>query len=102
VRNGSTLPQLSPDAVVEVPARVDAAGVHPHSRAPLDEHQLGLVSSVRAVESATLEAAATGSRAAALRALTVHPLVDSAGVARTLLDGYLAAHAELRALLVAP
>jgi 6-phospho-beta-glucosidase len=102
VRNGSTLPQLSPDAVVEVPARVDERGVHPHPRAPFDEHQLGLVSSVRAVETATLEAAATGSRSAALRALTMHPLVDSAAVARTLLDGYLSAHEELRRLLVHP
>jgi 6-phospho-beta-glucosidase len=102
VRNGSSLAQLSPDAVVEVPARVDGAGVHPHTLPPLDEHQLGLVSSVRAVEVATLEAAAAGSRSAALRALTVHPLVDSAVVARTLLDGYLAAHDELRRLLVHP
>jgi len=102
VRNGSTLPQLSPDAVVEVPARVDAAGAHPHPRTPFDEHQLGLVSAVRAVETATLEAAATGSRSAFLRALTLHPLVDSAAVARTLVDGYVAAHPELRRLLVNP
>jgi hypothetical protein len=32
----------------------------------------------------------------------VHPLVDSAVVARTLLDGYLTAHDELRRLLVHP
>ena len=102
VRNGFTLTQLSPDAVVEVPTRVDATGVHPHHSAPFDEHQLGLVSAVRAVESATMEAASKGSRTAALRALTVHPLVDSAAVARTLLDGYLAAHEELRRLLVNP
>ncbi|HKG51522.1 MAG TPA: 6-phospho-beta-glucosidase [Actinomycetales bacterium] len=102
VRNGSTLAQLPPEAVVEVPARVDARGVHPHTAAPFDAHQLGLVSSLRAVETATLQAAATGSRSAALRALTMHPLVDSAAVARTLLDGYLAAHEELRRLLVRP
>jgi 6-phospho-beta-glucosidase len=102
VRNGSTLGQLPPEAVVEVPTRVDARGVHPHPRDPFDAHQLGLVSSLRAVEEATLAAAATGSREAALRALTVHPLVDSAAVARTLLDGYVAAHEELRRLLVRP
>ncbi len=102
VRNGATIPQLSPDAVVEVPARVDARGAHPLAVSGLDEHQLGLVSAVRAVEVATLDAAATGSRDAALRAFALHPLVDSARVAQQLLDGYLAAHAELRQLLASP
>ncbi len=102
VRNGTALPQLPPDAVVEVPARVDGEGVHPHPAAPFDAHQLGLVSALRAVEDAVLEAATTGSRSAALRALVVHPLVDSARVAEQLLDGYERAHFELRALLTAP
>jgi 6-phospho-beta-glucosidase len=99
VRNGSALSQLPADAVVEVPATVDSGGARARACAPFDEHQLGLVSSVRAVETATLEAAATGSRSAALRALSVHPLVDSASVARRLLDGYVAGHAEVAALL---
>ncbi|MBA2768416.1 MAG: 6-phospho-beta-glucosidase [Sporichthyaceae bacterium] len=94
VRNGSAgarpaLEQLPVDAVVEVPTLVDGAGAHPCAQPPLDDHQLSLVSALRAVETATAEAAASGSRRAALRALTVHPLVDSAEVARELLDGYL-------------
>ncbi|GAB3592799.1 6-phospho-beta-glucosidase [Angustibacter peucedani] len=101
VRNGGALRQLPDDAVVEVPTRVDGAGVHPHPAADLDAHQLGLVSSLRAVEDAVLEATATGSRDAALRALVVHPLVDSARVAEQLLAGYEQAHPELRALIVA-
>ncbi len=88
------LPQLPADAIVEVPTRVDASGVQPRPQAPFDEHQLGLVSAVHAVEVATLEAArhppeSSGWRAGALRAFTVHPLVDSATVARELLEGYL-------------
>ncbi|WP_426565801.1 6-phospho-beta-glucosidase [Angustibacter sp. McL0619] len=102
VRNGSALTQLPPDAVVEVPARVDSGGAHPFTLGPFDAHQLGLVSSMRAVEDATLLAARTGSRSAALQALTVHPLVDSARVAQALLGGYLAAHPQLRALLTKP
>jgi 6-phospho-beta-glucosidase len=102
VRNGSALSQLPSDSVVEVPATVDGDGARPHPAAPFDAHQLGLVSALRAVEDATLEAAATGSRSAALRALTVHPLVDSARVAEALLGGYLAAHPQLRALLTRP
>lgn len=96
VRNGSAhggrpaLAQLPADAVVEVPTRVDGAGAHPHGQAPFDNHQLGLVSALRAVETATIEAAATGSRTAALRAFTFHPLVGSPALARRLVDGYLA------------
>jgi 6-phospho-beta-glucosidase len=95
VRNGSTLPGLPPDAVVEVPCAVDADGARPLAAGPLPDHALGLVTAVKAVERATIEAAATGSRDAALRAFALHPLVDSVTVARRLLDGYVAAHPEL-------
>jgi 6-phospho-beta-glucosidase len=95
VRNGSTLPGLPADAVVEVPCVVDAGGARPLGGGPLPEHALGLVTAVKAVERAAIEAATTGSRAAALRAFALHPLVDSVTVARRLLAGYVAAHPEL-------
>jgi 6-phospho-beta-glucosidase len=95
VRNGSALPGLPADAVVEVPCAVDANGARPVAAAPLPDHALGLVTAVKAVERATIEAATTGSRAAALRAFALHPLVDSVPVARRLLERYLAAHPEL-------
>jgi 6-phospho-beta-glucosidase len=41
---------------------------------------------VKAVERATIEAATTGSRRAALRALALHPLVDSPTVAARILE----------------
>lgn len=95
VRNGSSasglpaLAQLPADAVVEVPTLVDDQGPHPHVQAPFDDHQLSLVAALRAVETATVHAAASGSRTAALRAFTVHPLVDSAALAQELLAAYL-------------
>jgi 6-phospho-beta-glucosidase len=95
VRNGSALPGLPKDAVVEVPCVVDTNGARPIATGPLPDHALGLVTAVKAVERATIEAAATGSRDAALRAFALHPLVDSVSVARRLLDGYVAAHPEL-------
>jgi 6-phospho-beta-glucosidase len=95
VRNGSALPGLPADAVVEVPCVVDAGGARPLGGGPLPEHALGLVTAVKAVERAAIEAATTGSRAAALRAFALHPLVDSVTVARRLLKGYVAAHPEL-------
>jgi 6-phospho-beta-glucosidase len=95
VHNGSALPGVPADAVVEVPCVVDANGARPLATAPLPGHALGLVTAVKAVERATIEAATTGSREAALRAFALHPLVDSVSVARRLLDAYAAAHPEL-------
>jgi len=95
VRNGTTLPFLDAEAVVEVPCAVDAAGARPLPVTPLDAHAAGLVTTVKAVERAVLEAALTGSRAAALRAFALHPLVDSVSVARRLLDTYVDRHALL-------
>ena len=88
VRNRGALAGLDADAVVEVPCHVDANGARPLAAAPLADHALGLVTSVKAVERAVLEAATTGSRSAALRALAIHPLVDSVTVARRLLERY--------------
>jgi 6-phospho-beta-glucosidase len=88
VRNRGALPGLDADAVVEVPCFVDANGARPVTADPLADHALGLVTSVKAVERGILEAATTGSRPAALRALATHPLVDSVTVARRLLERY--------------
>jgi 6-phospho-beta-glucosidase len=89
VRNRTTISVLDTEAVVEVPCFVDANGPRPLMIDPLPGHAAGLVVSVKAVERAVIEAAETGSQAAALRALALHPLVDSVAVAARLLDGYL-------------
>jgi 6-phospho-beta-glucosidase len=89
VRNGGALDGLDQDAVVELPCTVDASGAHPIPAARPEEHQLGLMQQVKAVERLTIEAATTGSRDAALKAFALHPLVDSVRVARDLLSGYL-------------
>ena len=88
VRNRGALAGLDDDAVVEVPCFVDANGARPIVADPLADHALALVTSVKAVARAVLAAAATGSRAAALRAFAIHPLVDSVSVARRLLERY--------------
>ncbi|OLT14634.1 6-phospho-beta-glucosidase [Pseudonocardia sp. CNS-139] len=89
VRNGSTVPGLPPEAVVEVPCLAGPHGVTPLATAPLTGAMLGLVQQVKAVEQDTIEAALTGSSALALRAFAQHPLVDSVAVAQDLLAAYL-------------
>ncbi|MFD8676254.1 6-phospho-beta-glucosidase [Streptomyces seoulensis] len=95
VRNRSTLAALDADAVIEVPCLVGADGAHPLATDPLPAHATGLVCSVKAVEREVLAAAGSGSRATAVKAFALHPLVDSVNVARRLVDGYTAAHPEL-------
>ncbi|MFD5290938.1 6-phospho-beta-glucosidase [Streptomyces rochei] len=95
VRNRGTLSALDPDAVIEVPCLVDANGAHPVAVNPLPGHATGLVCAVKAVEREVLAAAGTGSRASAVRAFALHPLVDSVNVARRLVEGYTAVHPGL-------
>ncbi|MFE1143541.1 6-phospho-beta-glucosidase [Streptomyces rochei] len=95
VRNRGTLSALDTDAVIEVPCLVDANGAHPVAVDPLPGHATGLVCAVKAVEREVLAAAGTGSRASAVRAFALHPLVDSVNVARRLVEGYTAVHPGL-------
>ena len=98
-RNGSAVPQLPADMVLEVPCVIDGPGATPLPVAPLDLHQLGLIGSVRASERAVIAAITEGSREEALRAFIIHPLVGSPVIARQLLDGLLADEPSLTGLL---
>ena len=96
VRNDGALPDLPDTAVVEIPAVIDRDGAHPLPLSPLVPEQRALVQAVKAYEELTIEAARTGDRDIALRALAANPLVG-AEVASPLLDAILeadAAHLE--------
>ncbi|MFI7382209.1 6-phospho-beta-glucosidase [Streptomyces sp. NPDC049813] len=95
VRNRRTLAALDEDAVIEVPCLVDANGAHPVAVDPLPLHATGLVTAVKAVEREVLAAAESGSRATAVKAFALHPLVDSVAVAGRLVEGYTSAHPGL-------
>lgn len=99
VRNGSAVPGLPAEAVVEVPCTVDLDGPVPLSTLSLAGHQLGLVQQVKAVEQLTIEAARSRSAPLALKAFALHPLVDSVSTARVLLKGYQDRHPDLAQLL---
>jgi 6-phospho-beta-glucosidase len=93
VRNDGALPGLPDDAVVEIPARIDRDGAHPGPLRPLEPDMLGLVQAVKGYERLTIEAARTGDRKVALRALVANPLVRTWDVAGPLLDALLSANA---------
>ena len=94
VRNTGAIPNLADDDVVEVAARIDAEGAHPIPVAPLDQDMLGLVQHAKAYERLTIEAAVTGDRSLALRALLTNPLGPDADAATGLLDAILDASRE--------
>ena len=91
VRNDGALAGLPDDAVVEVPARVDADGAHPLPLAPLAPELLGLVQQAKAYERLAVEAAVTGDRTVARKALLANPLVGDYRVVGPLLEALLAA-----------
>ncbi|MFI7336583.1 6-phospho-beta-glucosidase [Streptomyces sp. NPDC050085] len=95
VRNRRTLSALDEDAVIEVPCLVDANGAHPVAVDPLPLHATGLVTAVKAVEREVLAAAESGSRATAVKAFALHPLVDSVTTAERLVAAYTSAHPGL-------
>jgi len=93
VRNDGAIPDLPASAVVEIPAVIDRDGAHPLPLAPLAPEQRALVQAVKAYEELTIEAARTGDREVAIRALAANPLVG-AEVAERFLDAILEADAE--------
>ena len=93
-RNAGAIPNLGDDDVVEVAAMVDTDGAHPIPVAPLGQDMLGLVQHAKAYERLTIEAATTGDRSTALRALLANPLVPDVDAATGLLDAILDANRE--------
>ncbi|MCX2953392.1 6-phospho-beta-glucosidase [Lentzea sp. NEAU-D7] len=86
VPNRTTLTCLDADAIIEVPSLVDANGARPVSVSQVPDEGVGLVTSLKVVERATIKAAISGERAHAVKALALHPLVDSVNIARKIVD----------------
>ncbi len=93
VRNEGTLAGLADDDVVEVPARIEAEGAVPLEQEPLASEMLGLVQHVAAYERLTVQAAVTGDRALAHKALLAHPLIGQLSIVEELLERLLEADA---------
>jgi 6-phospho-beta-glucosidase len=95
VRNaGTALPGLPDTAVVEIPARITRDGAQPLPQEPLLPEMRGLVQAVKAYEELAIQAALTGDRGVALRALLANPLVRDYSIAAPLLDALLDANRQ--------
>ncbi|MGP8301741.1 6-phospho-beta-glucosidase [Streptomyces inhibens] len=92
--NNGTLPFLPDDAVIEVPATVDATGATPLPVRPLEPLYAGLVANVTAYEHLALEAALKGGRDRVFSALLSHPLIGQIDYADRLTDELIAHNRE--------
>lgn len=92
VPNAGCISNLPDWAIVEVPALVDASGVHGVMVGRLPEPIAALCRTQMAVVDRLVEAAVHGDRSAALQALLLDPLVDSARQAEAILDEMLEVH----------
>lgn len=88
--NCGTNADLPYDAVIERNCVIDADGAHPLHIGHTPLAIRGLLQNVKAYEQLTIEAAIYGDYNKALQALTIHPLVNSASIARSILDDILA------------
>lgn len=94
VRNNGTIAGLADDDVIEVLSSVGAGGVTPLPQQPVAPELLGLMQHVAAYERLAAEAAVTGDRAGARKALLTHPLIGQHPLSAELVDRLLDAGAE--------
>ncbi len=93
VPNNGLIDNLPRQTVVEVPATVDARGVHAKTLGMLPRGFAGLLNNQVAVDDLTVEAVLEGSRELALQALLVDPVVDNVAAAERTLDAILSLQA---------
>jgi len=91
---GGALPGFGEDVVVEVFARVDRSGVHPEPTPALPRHVRGLIEVLAEYQVLTAQAAWSGTRIDAVRALASHPWMTEIRKAEALYDEMAAAHRE--------
>jgi 6-phospho-beta-glucosidase len=95
VPNRGAIPAMLDDDVVEVTCRVNADSITPLPVSSITPDQLLLMQTVKLYERLAAQAILQRSRELAVEALTVHPLIGSYPLARTLVDEFLSAHRDL-------
>lgn len=85
LRNGSTLPELPPDAYVEVPAIALDNDLRAIQVEPLPTLARSLIVTMKDYETTLIKAAMASDRTAFLTALMIHPLIGSYSLAQPLL-----------------
>ncbi len=93
IPNRGCIENMSPDAIVELPATVNATGVHGVHVGALPRGLAAMLNQQVEIQELVVEAAVHGDRKAALQALLIDPTVRSYMQADHMLDDLLKAHA---------
>ncbi len=89
VRNDGAVKEWPADWVLELPALVDADGIHPLPADPLPATCFGLISQIKMYELLTVEAAVHGDKNSMYQALLTHPLGPSADKVEAVMEDML-------------
>lgn len=92
--NDGKIPNLPADAVVEVPAVVDASGVTGLAVGPLSAGIAAILSARAQQQELVVDAALTGDRDLAVQAMVLDPLVPDSHTARAILADAVDAHPD--------
>ncbi|TNI83852.1 6-phospho-beta-glucosidase [Aeromonas sobria] len=94
-RNNGAINGLPDECAVEVSALITKSGPLPLNVAPFPQYTLRLLQLMKEFEQLTIEAAITGNRHTAWRALVLNPLITSGSRLEQALDEVIAAHPDL-------
>ena len=89
IRNDGAVKEWPADWVLELPALVDADGIHPLPSTPLPATCFGLISQIKMYELLTVEAAVHGDKNSMYQALLTHPLGPSADKVEAVMEDML-------------
>ena len=89
IPNNGSINGLRDDDVVENTCDVNADGCTPHYIGDVDEQNLEMIRRVKIYERLSSKAIREKDRAAAVQALTLHPLVNSYSLAKELVDEFI-------------
>jgi 6-phospho-beta-glucosidase len=92
--NGGAIPTLKGSDIVEITCDITENGAMPHRFIYAADSELELIRQVKEYERLASKAIREKSKAAAVEALTVHPLVNSPEIAKTLCERYLELNKE--------
>lgn len=94
VPNNGSIPNIRPDAVVEIPAYVGSNGLEQIALQPIEDFHKGLLENQIAAEKLLVDAYFENSYEKALKAFTLNRMIPSANVAREILDKLIAANGD--------
>ena len=89
IPNNGSINGLRDDDVVEITCDVNADGCTPHYIGDVDEQNLEMIRRVKIYERLSSKAIREKDRAAAVQALTLHPLINSYSLAKELVDEFI-------------